>query len=83
LTAAVSALWYAWGQIDAGVGKDLGFNTDHGWEFQRLYSVLDSEMLAGTRSGRPSVLDAWQRFVERKRSMGVAWPVTSDDLDPY
>lgn len=74
-----AALWYAWGQIDAGAGVD-GMTTDHGFEFMRLYGALAENYKNLTVRFRPSVLSAWQEFMHSKRRLGVAALLTSEDL---
>jgi len=78
---ATSALWYAWGQIDgrADLRAD-GFTTDHGHEFQRYFEQLALDYEQDRRSFRPSVLDAWNRYVEVKRERGLDVPPVLADL---
>lgn len=74
-----AALWYAWGQIDAGAVPDL--NTDHGFEFMRLYGVLCQKFEDGTTNYRPSVLSAWHEFRLSKARLGASALLTAEDLE--
>ena len=78
---AASALWYAWGQIDGRADlKADGFTTDHGHEFQRYFEALALDYEQDRRSYRPSVLDAWARYVDVKRLRGIDVPPVLADL---
>lgn len=74
-----AALWYAWGQIDAGAVTDM--STDHGFEFMRLYGVLCQKFEDGTTNYRPSVLSAWHEFRLSKERLGVTALLTAEDLE--
>ena len=74
-----SALWYAWGQIDATLHSE-GFGTEHGQEFSGLYEQLTRDYSNEQRTSRPSVPDAWRQFVTYKREFGPDVTVTAEQL---
>lgn len=81
--AAMSALWYAWGQIDRDPQfGELRFDTDQGYEFSGLWEQLTQDYVDGKRNAKPSLLDAWQEFVRSKAKTPEA-TLTVDDIDPY
>jgi hypothetical protein len=52
------ALWYAWGQQDAGIGANVD-----AFDFAQHYTVLGGALDAGASSFLPSVQDAWKQFL--------------------
>lgn len=78
---STSALWYAWGQIDARLNRE-GFTVDHGLAFQKLYTTIAREFADGERVFRPSVLDAWTNFVRSHYLLGLSAQLTTEDLYP-
>lgn len=81
---AISALWYAWGQIDGREDlKAEGYNTDQGWEFSRLYERMALDYADGKRNSRGSVLDCWREYLRCKQERGIDAGLTVDDIDNY
>jgi hypothetical protein len=86
---ATSALWYAWGQMDPLPGLNVetnvlrseGFDTDHGFEFMKLYRQIALEYFNEERSSRVNLIDSWRLFVEAKRAKGIAAVLTVEDID--
>jgi len=52
------ALWYAFGQQDAGIGV----NVDE-FEFAKHYYILGGTLDVGAISFLPSIQDAWKQFL--------------------
>lgn len=52
------ALWYAWGQQDAGIGRHVSVET-----FAHEYAEAALALTAGRGSYLSSIQDAWKRFV--------------------
>lgn len=85
----MTALWYAWGQMDPPPGKTVednelrqrGFGLDHGQEFGRLYEQIARDYAEEKRTFHPSVLDAWAEFIRSKERLGLDATLTVDDLD--
>jgi hypothetical protein len=48
----ITAAWYAWGQQDAGIGRNVDAQ-----EFAQHYAVLAAQ------PSRPSVQDAWKAYI--------------------
>jgi hypothetical protein len=73
------ALWYAWGAIDFRFNVD-GFGTDHGIQFSMLYGEAAHLYATEKRTHRPSIINAWQRFVAYKLERGLDAALTVDDI---
>ncbi|MFY1620058.1 hypothetical protein [Micromonospora sp. WMMD736] len=76
----LSALWYAWGQIDSGAHAGA-LVLDDGWEFARDQEKMQRDYNEGRRYSLPSILSAWDDFVERKRA-GEGQPAQPAGLTP-
>lgn len=63
-TRSISALWYAWGQIDAGVVPS--FTLDDGFAFQAEQTKVAEDYYSSLTYFMPSLLDAWAEYVARK-----------------
>lgn len=79
-TLSTSALWYAWGQIDASLHRE-GFGTEHGQEFKRLYEQIARDYAEERRTNRPNVLDAWREFVRSHKRLGLDATLGVEDID--
>lgn len=55
------ALWYAWGQQDAGIGKGLDATA-----FAEVHAAQAMESDSGKRTFLPSIQDAWRTWVEER-----------------
>lgn len=64
-TLATQALWYAWGQIDAG--RFSGMDLDAGFAFSAWYKALALKYAKGETYCRPSILGEWNRFATAGR----------------
>lgn len=62
---ATQALWYAWGQIDAG--RFPGMDLDAGFAFKAWYKALALKYARGEACSRPSILSEWNRFATAGR----------------
>lgn len=60
----VQALWYAWGQQDAGIGTDVDAA-----DFAFLHSRLATKMDNGEVTFLPSIQDAWKAFVAKPEAV--------------
>ena len=60
-THAVSALWYAWGQLDSGAlsTRDL----DHGFRFAEVCESHCIAFVTEQAHMMPSVLDEWRDYL--------------------
>jgi hypothetical protein len=65
-TRSISALWYAWGQIDSGKYPTL--TLDDGFEFQRQQTKVAEDYYAEHVGMMPSILQAWAEYVAVKAS---------------
>jgi len=57
-----TALWYAWGRIDAGEHRNV-LNLDHGWRFAERYASAKFDMVTERTHSMDSVLNMWAEFV--------------------
>ncbi len=63
-TRSISALWYAWGQIDAGAGAGK-LTLDDGFAFQREAEQQSVDFEAGKIGILPSLLTQWETYCKR------------------
>jgi hypothetical protein len=61
------ALWYAWGQQDAGIGKGLDV-----FAFAEHHAAQAVEHDAGRTGYLPSVQDSWREYVAERPMPTVA-----------
>lgn len=52
-----AALWYAWGQIDAGIGTQCD-----PFKFAAWHAEDATDYDAGRRGWLPSIIDAWSTY---------------------
>lgn len=58
-------LWYAWGQIDAGVGKDIPLTLDDGWAFAREQAASAADYHSEVTYCMDSILGGWANYIAR------------------
>lgn len=62
------ALWYAWGQIDAGIGSGK-LTLDDGFEFANAQRDKAEDYDREETNHLPSLLSEWQRYLESKQTL--------------